>query len=364
VNAPESGGRPFTTRRAFAAAHVVADHRADNRIGAPAQLDWDATLAFRRYLWSLGFGVAEAMDTAQRGAGLDPATARELIVRSCAAAADEGGAIACGAGTDILAAGPAPLARIVDAYRDQCDLIAGAGGQPVLMASRQLAQTADGPAPYLKAYGDVLDRVEAPVILHWLGAPFDPQLAGYWGHADPWAALAVVVELIERHRDAVDGIKVSVLDAALEVELRRRLPAGVHLYTGDDWNYPRLIAGDENGHSDALLGIFAAIAPVAATALRSLDDGHVADFSALITPTVPLARHLFSAPTGHYKTGIVFLAWLNGHQAHFQMVGGLQSARSATHLLATFRLASEAGVLIDPERAAARVAAFRRCAGL
>ncbi len=265
-------GPPARSRVAYAAAHVVADPAGDNRPGAPAVLDWDATLAFRHHLWSHGLGVADAMDTAQRGMGLDWAATAELVRRSAAEAASVGGRIVCGAGTDQLPAGPATIEQVVAAWTEQLDLVEGAGSGVVLMASRQLAAVARGPEDYLEVYGRLLRQVRRPVVLHWLGAVFDPALAGYWGHAEPVDALDVVVALVTEHAAAVDGIKVSVLDADVEIALRRRLPAGVRLYTGDDFHYPELIAGDEQGHSDALLGVLAAIGPVAATALRRLDD--------------------------------------------------------------------------------------------
>ncbi|MDA0566960.1 dihydrodipicolinate synthase family protein [Streptomonospora sp. S1-112] len=347
---------PPRSRTAYAAAHVVADPLGGNAIGAPARLDWEATLAFRHHLWDQGLGVADAMDTAQRGMGLDwPATA-ELIRRSGAEAAARGAALVCGAGTDHLPAdAPATLESVITAYTEQLETVEASGAVPVLMASRHLAAAARGPEDYAKVYGRLLEQVRGPVVLHWLGAAFDPALAGYWGHADPADAIGTVAELIAAHADRVAGIKVSLLDADLEVRLRRRLPAGVRLYTGDDFNYPDLILGDDQGHSDALLGIFAAIAPAAAAALRALDDGDTGRYRALMDPTVPLARHVFAAPTYHYKTGIAFLAWLNGYQRGFTMVGGLHGARDVVHLAETLRLADAAGVLTDPDTAVRRM---------
>ena len=346
---------PARSRTAYAAAHVVADPLGGNGPGRPARLDWDATLAFRHHLWDLGLGVADAMDTAQRGMGLDWAATAELIRRSAAEAATRGAALVCGVGTDQLEVGQATLESVIKAYGEQLEVVQGAGATPVIMASRALAAIAGGPEDYAKVYGRLLAEVDRPVVLHWLGAVFDPALDGYWGHADPADAIEGVAALIADHAEKVDGIKVSLLDASLEVRLRSLLPAGVRLYTGDDFNYPDLILGDGDGHSHALLGVFAAIAPAAAEALHALDDGDVDRYRALLEPTVPLARHLFAAPTFYYKTGITFLAWLNGHQKGFSMVGGLHSARDLTHLATAFRLADAAGVLTDPDTAAARM---------
>ncbi|WP_030396525.1 dihydrodipicolinate synthase family protein [Kitasatospora purpeofusca] len=350
-----SATEPPTGRVVYAAAHVVADPLGDNAPGAPAAVDWDTTLAFRRHLWSLGLGVADAMDTAQRGMGLDWPATRELITRSGAEARAAGGLLACGAGTDQLAPGTHTLPTVTAAYEEQLDVVEAAGARPILMASRALAAAARGPEDYLSVYGRIIGRAEQPVILHWLGEMFDPALAGYWGSTDLDAATATVLELIEEHADRIDGIKVSLLDADREVALRRALPAGVRLYTGDDFHYPELIRGDEHGHSDALLGVFDPIAPVAAAALHALDAGDLDRYEALFAPTLPLARHLFAAPTFHYKTGIVLLAWLAGHQDHFTMVGGAQSGRSVPHLVELFRLADAAGILPDPELAADRM---------
>ncbi|MFB8239951.1 dihydrodipicolinate synthase family protein [Kitasatospora purpeofusca] len=346
---------PPTGRVVYAAAHVVADPLGDNAPGAPAAVDWDTTLAFRRHLWSLGLGVADAMDTAQRGMGLDWAATRELITRSGAEARATGGLLACGVGTDHLAPGAHTLPTVTAAYEEQLDVVEAAGARPILMASRALAAGARGPEDYLRVYGRIIGRAEQPVILHWLGEMFDPALAGYWGSTDLDAATATVLELVTEHADRIDGIKVSLLDADREVALRRALPAGVRLYTGDDFHYPELIRGDEHGHSDALLGVFDPIAPVAAAALHALDAGDLDRYDALFAPTLPLARHLFAAPTYHYKTGIVLLAWLAGHQDHFTMIGGAQSGRSVPHLVELFRLADAAGILPDPELAADRM---------
>ncbi|NAZ87089.1 DUF993 family protein [Kineococcus sp. T90] len=353
---------PARSRTALAAAHVVPRTGSETVPGAPADLDWEATLAFRRRLWGLGLGVAEAMDTAQRGMGLDWTATAELVRRSAAEAAACGGRIAAGAGTDHLAPGAHPLADVAAAYEQQVAVVEDAGAQVVLMASRHLAASATGPQDYAAVYARLLQQVQRPVVLHWLGEVFDPALAGYWGSRDVAAATDAFVELVGAHAAKVDGVKVSLLDADHERELRRRLPAGVRLYTGDDFNYPELIAGEvvdgREHHSDALLGIFAGIAPAAAAALARLDEGDAEGFHAALDPTVPLARHVFGAPTPHYKAGIAFLNWLDGRQDGYAMVGGLHAARSAVHQAETFRLADEAGVLADPELAARRLRGY------
>ena len=326
-------------------------------------LDWESTLAFRRHLWSWGLGVAEAMDTAQRGMGLDWPAAQELIRRSAAEARACGGRIAAGAGTDHAPA-DADLDAVIEAYEQQLAVVEDAGATVILMASRQLARAARGPDDYQRVYGALLEQVSAPVILHWLGPMFDPALEGYWGSPDIDAATDAFLALLHRHADKVDGVKVSLLDAEHEIHLREQLPEGVRLYTGDDFNYPELIRGDDDAHSDALLGIFAAIAPAASTALQALDRDDDTAYEAAFAPTLALARHVFEAPTFYYKTGIAFLAWLSGHQRGFTMVGGLQSGRSVTHLCEAFRLADTAGLFEDPELAAERMRAFLRVAGL
>ena len=343
--------RPSSSRVFYAAAHVVADPLADGE-SAGAALDWEATLAYRRHLWSWGLGVAEAMDTAQRGMGLGWGEARELISRSAAEARACGGLLAAGAGTDQLPAGqPASLQRIREAYLEQCAFVEGEGCRVILMASRALAAAARGPDDYRTVLEPVLEAAREPVILHWLGDMFDPALAGYWGKEDLDGATEEVLRLVAGHAERIDGIKVSLLDDAREVALREALPEGVRLYTGDDFNFPSLIAGG----SHALVGIFDAIAPAAACALTVLDGGDVEGFERALDPTLPLARKLFAAPTYHYKTGIVFLAWLNGHQGHFRMVGGLEGARTLLHLADVFRLADDAGLLADPPLAAERM---------
>ncbi|MFF6873986.1 dihydrodipicolinate synthase family protein [Streptomyces sp. NPDC012474] len=346
-------GTPFTSRTVFSAAHVVADPFADVSPDSPAAVDWDATLAFRRHLWSHGLGVAEAMDTAQRGMGLDWAGAAELIRRSAAEAKSVGGRIACGVGTDQIASGS--LAEVRAAYEEQLALVEESGAQAILMASRALAAAASGPEDYLEVYGHLLRQAAEPVVLHWLGPMFDPALEGYWGSADLDTATDTFLEVIAAHPDKVDGIKVSLLDARREIDIRRRLPKGVRCYTGDDFNYPELIAGDEQGFSHALLGIFDPLGPLAAEAVRVLDRGDVRGFRDLLDPTVGLSRHLFQTPTRFYKTGVVFLAWLAGHQSHFTMVGGLQSARSLPHFATAYELADGLGLFPDPKLAEERM---------
>jgi hypothetical protein len=346
---------PFN-RIAYSAAHVVADPLAPQDPWLDAAIDWDATIAYRRYLWSLGLGVAEAMDTAQRGMGLAWPAALELIGRSLDAARDVPGArVACGCGTDHLEIDEVKsVDDVIRGYEEQMAAIERLGGQLIVMASRALARIATGPADYEQVYDRVLSQARQPVILHWLGDMFDPALAGYWGDANVDRAMDTVLGVIEAHASKVDGIKISLLDKGKEIAMRRRLPAGVRMYTGDDFNYAELIAGDGVGEtpnrrqSDALLGIFDAIAPAASAALGALAAGDMARFNAILEPTVPLSRHIFQAPTRFYKTGVVFMAWLNGHQGHFTMVGGQQSARSIVHLSELFRLADKANLLADP----------------
>jgi hypothetical protein len=373
VRWPAPSGAPRWNRVAFAAAHVVADPLAAIDPWVGTAVDWDATLAFRRHLWAHGFGVAEAMDTAQRGMGLDWPTSLELIRRSVNEARGIPGAVVfSGAGTDHLPPGANFTPdEVIAAYEEQCAAIEATGGRIILMASRALAACARSPDDYAQVYGRVLAQVRAPVILHWLGEMFDPALAGYWVGAgglasdpDHARATAVCAAVINANAAKVDGVKVSLLDAAKEVALRARLPQGVRMYTGDDFNFAALIGGDASGHSDALLGIFDAIAPAASAALTALAAGDRARFDAMLAPTVPLSRHVFAAPTRFYKTGVVFLAWLNGHQTHFTMVGGQQSARSLLHLSQLFRLTDAAGLLRDPELAAARMRAFLRVHGI
>jgi hypothetical protein len=347
---------PFP-RVALAAAHVVADPLAEQDPWLDAAVDWDRTIAFRRHLWSLGLGVAEAMDTAQRGMGLDWTAAQQLIRLSLDAAKDMPGAvIASGAGTDHLMPSPdVTVDDVIRAYEEQCAAVEAMGGRIILMASRALAKAARGPADYERVYARILSQVRQPVIIHWLGEMFDPALEGYWGDTDHMKAMEVALDVIHAHADKVDGVKISLLDDRKEIAMRRRLPTGVRMYTGDDFNYAELIAGDDHGHSDALLGIFDPIAPAVGGALASLSRNDLATFHEILAPTVPLSRHIVRAPTRFYKTGVVFMAWLNGHQDHFVMVGGQQSARSLQHFSELFRLADAAGLLGDPERAAARM---------
>ena len=354
----------FRSRIAFAAAHVVADPRGDNVPGAPAVIDWDATLAFRRHLFRYGLGVAEAMDTAQRNMGLDWPATQQLITRSAAVASEHGASIASGAGTDQLVGPASDLNEVTHAYLDQVEFVERAGSQVILMASRQLAALARSANDYLQVYSTVLEQASRPVILHWLGEMFDPELSGYWGSTDVPIATGAFLDLIREHSNKVDGVKVSLLSADHEKQLRADLPAGVRLYTGDDFNYPELIEGDGAHHSDALLGAFAAIAPAASAALSALDAGDIDGYRREMAPTLALSRHLFATPTYYYKTGIAFLAWLNGHQDGFTMVGGLQSARSILHLARVFELANEARLLADPDRAAHRLGLMFATAGL
>jgi hypothetical protein len=361
------------TRIAYSAAHVVADARAAIDPWLDCAIDWDATIAYRRRLWSMGLGVAEAMDTAQRGMGLDWPTSLQLIRRSIDAARDMPGAfLASGCGTDHLAPeATRSVDDVIRAYEEQMAAIEALGGRLIVMASRALARVAKSPADYERVYDRVLSQAREPVILHWLGDMFDPALKGYWrgstaagaagDRADIRAAMDTALGIIQAHASRVDGIKISLLDKEQEITMRRRLPPGVRMYTGDDFNYAELIAGDGVGthatqrHSDALLGIFDAIAPAASAALMALAAGDEARFHAILAPTVPLSRHIFRAPTRFYKTGVVFMAWINGHQDHFVMVGGQQSTRSLPHLCELFRLADAAGLIENPELAVARM---------
>jgi hypothetical protein len=353
-------------RVAFSAAHVVADPLADVDPWLSAAIDWDRTIAFREHVWDLGLGVAEAMDTAQRGMGLDWPTSLELIQRSVSAAKARGNALVfSGAGTDHLAPdGAKSLDDVIRAYEEQIAAIEKADGRIILMASRALARIARDPDDYGKVYNRVLSQVREPVIIHWLGDMFDPALRNYWGTIDLDEAMDVAVTVINANAAKVDGVKVSLLDKQREIDMRRRLDKNVKMYTGDDFNYAELIAGDEAGFSHALLGIFDAIAPAASYALSRLAVGDEAGFHDVLGPTVPLSRHIFKAPTRFYKTGIVFMAYLNGHQDHFTMVGGQESARSMLHLADLFRLADQAGLLADPELATQRMKAVLATGGI
>ncbi|MFD1985968.1 dihydrodipicolinate synthase family protein [Mesorhizobium newzealandense] len=354
------------SRIAYAAAHVVADPLDMTDPWSRPVVDWDRTMAFRHHLWRLGFRIAEAMDTSQRGMGFDWTNAQELIRRSIAEARTvEGADLASGAGTDHLAPAAArTLDDVIAAYEQQFAFIERQGGKAIMMASRALAAVAKGPDDYARVYDRILSQASGKVTLHWLGDMFDPALKGYWGSNDFEAALDTIVAIIERHAGKVEGIKISLLDAGKEVALRNRLPDDVVMFTGDDFNYPELIAGDSRKHSHALLGIFDAIAPVANAALAKLANGDRAGYDALMAPTVPLSRKIFEAPTEYYKAGIVFMAWLNGHQDHFAMVGGMQSARGIRHYADVFRLADQAGLLADPDLAVARMRGLCAVAGI
>lgn len=359
-------GPPGFNRVAYAAAHVVANPLADVDPWLDTAIDWDKTIAFRHYLWDLGLGVAEAMDTAQRGGGLDWPAAKELIRRALDAAKTRPGVkIASGVGTDHLAPGAnVTIDDIIRAYEEQVEAVEAMGGRIVLMASRALAAAAKSPDDYARVYGRILSQVREPVIIHWLGEMFDPALAGYWGSGDHKAAMENCLGILQQHAVKVDGVKISLLSKEKEIEMRRRLPDGIKMYTGDDFNYAELIAGDDEGYSDALLGIFDAIAPAASAGLARLADGDLQGFHGILEPTVPLSRHIFKAPTRFYKTGVVFLAWLNGLQDHFIMVGGQESARSLLHLVELFKLADKARVLHDPDKAAARMSSLLAVHGL
>jgi hypothetical protein len=363
---PDKEAAKDFNRIAFAAAHIVADPLADTDPWLDTAIDWDKTVSFRHYLWDLGLGVAEAMDTAHRGGGLDWLGARELTGRTLAAAKDRPGVkVCCGIGTDHLdAATETHIDDIIRAYEEQIEAIEAMGGRLVMMASRALATAAKSPEDYAKVYGRILRQVREPVIIHWLGEMFDPALAGYWGSADHAGAMENCLGIIHDNAGKIDGVKISLLSKDKEIEMRRRLPSGVRMYTGDDFNYAELIAGDEEGYSDALLGIFDAIAPAASAGLARLAAGDLQGFHGILEPTVQLSRHIFRAPTRFYKTGVVFLAWLNGLQDHFIMVGGQESARSLLHLAELFRLADKARVLHDPELAAARMSRLLATHGL
>jgi hypothetical protein len=341
---------PFN-RVAFAAAHLVADP-----LSSVPALDWDKTLAFRHYLLDQGFGIAEAMDTSQRGMGLDWPMALELISRSLKSAGSEASRIYSGCGTDHLLPGDArSLDDVVKAYLEQLHAIQKLGGRVILMASRALVRVAKSPDDYVNVYARVLSEADHPVILHWLGEMFDPALKGYWGSDGFSDGMKTCLAVINKSVAKVDGIKISLLDAQKEIIFRRQLPSSVKMYTGDDFNYPELIAGDEQGYSHALLGIFAAIAPAAALALSALAKANKKKFNSVMAPTVPLSRLIFQAPTQYYKTGIVFLAWLNGHQEHFIMVNGAQSSRPLPYFTKIFKLADQAGLLRDPDLAVKRM---------
>jgi hypothetical protein len=355
---------PPTSRAVYAAAHVVADPLHASTVDGGRAIDWDATLGLRHDLWSLGLGVAESMDTAQRGMGLDWPAAKELALRTLTDAKAVGGRVVVGIGTDQLTTDAPSLREIRDAYLEQVDAIESAGGEVVLMASRDLARAATGPDDYLAVYDEVLASATQPVVLHWLGAMFDPALTGYWGFDDPRAAMDTVVHLITSHLSTVRGIKMSLLDPVLEVELRELIPAPARVFTGDDFNYVDLIAGDEHGSSDALLGAFAAIAPFASAAFGRLDDGDERGFRDILVPTEALSRLIFAAPTQYYKVGVAWLAYLNGRQDHFRMIGGFETGRSLEHLAILVRAGGAIGLFTDPDHTAARASAYFRVHGL
>jgi hypothetical protein len=357
---------PIRSRIGMAAVHVVADPRAAINPTLEVALDWDATLKFRHYLWSLGLAVAEAMDTSQRGMGFDWTTAKHLIKRSVAESKTVPAAVlASGAGTDHLEAGPrVTIADVEAAYEEQCAWIEGCGGRIILMASRALTACAKSPDDYVKVYGRILSQAREPVIVHWLGEMFDPALAGYWGSHDRDRQVETLLAIVSEYAAKIDGVKISLLDQACEIAMRKRFPASVRMYTGDDFDYPTTIRGDGQRHSDALLGIFDVIAPAAAAALRALDRGDMATYETILAPTLTLSRHVFGDPTRFYKTGVVFAAYLNGHQSHFRMVGGMESARSIAHLGEQFRLMDAAGLLRDPEMAVARMRSVLTVAGI
>src|SRR6266850_1904922 len=354
------------SRIGMAAVHVVADPLAPLNPTLEVALDWDATLRYRHHIWSLGLAVAEAMDTSQRGMGFDWRTAKELIRRTVAEAKTVPGAVlASGAGTDHLEPGPrVTIADVEAAYEEQCAWIEGCGGRIILMASRALAACAKSPGDYVKVYGRILGQVQDPVIIHWLGDMFDPALAGYWGSHDLDRATETLLAIVSDYAGTIDGVKISLLDQKREIAMRRRFPASVRMYTGDDFDYPTTIGGDAQGYSDALLGIFDVIAPAASAALHALDRDDRAEFSRVLAPTLALSRHVFGAPTRFYKTGVVFAAYLNGHQSHFRMVGGMENARSVVHLAEQFVLMDRAGLLRDPDSAVERMRHVLALAGV
>jgi Protein of unknown function (DUF993) len=356
---------PLQSRTCFSAAHVVCDPLKPGNPMSDAVLDWDATLAYRHHLWKYGLGVAEAMDTAQRGMGLTWKTARILIRRSIADAKTVDGLIACGAGTDQLdLSAELTLEDVVQAYEEQVSFVEECGGRVILMASRGLAKVAKSKDDYVNVYSKILNQLSQPVILHWLGEMFDPQLSNYWGANTLDDAMQICLSIICENQSKIDGVKISLLSADREIDMRRQLPEDVKMYTGDDYNYDRLILGDDKGFSHALLGIFDAIAPVASAAIQALDAGDIENYHKLFSPTIPLSRYIFQTPTQFYKTGIVFIAYLNGHQRHFKMVGGQESARSVLHFTELFRLADIAGLFTDAEATVIRMKNFLRLAGI
>ncbi|WCD93768.1 dihydrodipicolinate synthase family protein [Microbacterium sp. nov. GSS16] len=353
---------PLRSRVAYAAAHVVPKVHADNTPGRPADIDWDATLAFRRNVYSWGLGVADAMDTAQRNMGLDAAATRQLIARSAEVAREEGGSVVVGVNTDHVDETHISLQQVIDAYISQLEFTEQQGAGPVLMASRHLARVAESADDYRRVYRAVLERATTPVVLHWLGTAFDPELEGYFGSTEWPEAAEVLLDIINENPAKIAGVKMSLLNAESEISVRERLPSaqstqGVRMFTGDDFNYVSLIGDSQVGrrsYSDALLGAFAAITPVASAAIQALDAGDDAAYRRILGPTEELSRQVFAAPTFYYKTGVAFLSWLNGHQPAFQMVGGLHSARSLPHLSRIVELANASLALENPELARER----------
>ena len=355
---------PPTSREVYAAGHVVAHRLHACADSAAGQIDWDATLQLRRDLWALGLGVAESMDTAQRGMGLRWADARELAIRTLADSADTGGKVVVGVSTDQIESHHPSLEEIADAYLEQIATVEAHGGHTVMMASRHLARAATGPDDYLAVYHRVLEAATAPVILHWLGAAFDPALAGYWGFDEPKAAMPTVADLIAAHPDTVRGIKVSLLDPALEIQLRQQICAPARVYTGDDYNYVDMIAGEGSQHSDALLGAFAAVPRFASAAFAKLDDGDTAAFRNILATTIPLSRLIFAAPTQYYKVGVAWLTYLDGRQDHFRMIAGFETGRSLLHLADLVRTAGAIGLFGDPDFTAHRAGAYFDAQGI
>jgi hypothetical protein len=265
-----------------------------------------------------------------------------------------GGDLVVGVNTDHLAEEHLTLDQVVAAYLTQLEVAEEAGAGVVLMASRHLAAAAESAADYERVYREVLARAGSPVVLHWLGEAFDARLRGYFGSTDSAEASRTVLRIMGDNADRVRGIKMSLLNAQSEIDVRRELPEGATLFTGDDFNYVSLIEGDEFGHSDALLGAFAAVAPSASAAISALDEGNVERYREILAPTEALSRQIFAAPTQYYKTGVAFMSWLNGHQKSFSMVGGLHSGRSLVHLSEIVRLANVANALEQPELALER----------
>jgi hypothetical protein len=379
--APVPGTRPCFSRLAYAAAHVVAKPAngaaaADPR--SPDSVDWDATLRFRRHLWHLGFGIAEAMDTAQREILGWENAARLLDMTLADARAEPGRGVIGGAGTDTLATSTPTLRQVIDAYVAQAEFIHERGGRVILFPTHFLPRHFPAPGHYLEVYRAVTQEVSKPVFLHWLGDMFAPALRGYFP-GDSFRR-------ITQDNPKVLGVKLSLLDQRLEEAIRRRIaPQGQVVLTGDDFNFPALIrggkgAGDGRGfqsrafhfegrgfpvgdYSHGLLGIFDGIARVASRALICLAQGDAREYDRLMAPTVPLSRHIFKAPTQHYKAGLVFLAYLNGHQSHFHLLADAEQRRDMAHYVELFKLANAAGVLDDPESAYERFQPVLRNAG-